>query len=46
MLDAQVLNVLQEKAEQTMILLLKRLKDRIDKFGVTQPNVSLMQVEI
>ena len=39
--DAQVLNVLQEKAKQTVDLTFKRLKDRIDKFGVTQPNVSL-----
>ena len=39
--DSQVLNVLQDKAKQTVDLTFKRLKDRIDKFGVTQPNVSL-----
>lgn len=39
--DAQVLRVLQDKASQTVDLTFKRLKDRIDKFGVTQPNVSL-----
>lgn len=39
--DAQVLAVLDDKAKQTVDLTFKRLKDRIDKFGVTQPNVSL-----
>jgi len=39
--DAQVVNVLREKADETVSLTFKRLKDRIDKFGVTQPNVSL-----
>jgi len=39
--DAAVLNALQVKADQTVELTFKRLKDRIDKFGVTQPNVSL-----
>lgn len=39
--DTQILNILQEKAGQTVDLTFKRLKDRIDKFGVTQPNVSL-----
>ncbi|MBP9132490.1 MAG: protein translocase subunit SecDF [Saprospiraceae bacterium] len=39
--DNQVLNAIQLKADQTVDLTFKRLKDRIDKFGVTQPNVSL-----
>ncbi len=33
--------LLREKANETVDLTFKRLKDRIDKFGVTQPNVSL-----
>ncbi len=33
--------VLRQKATETVDLTFKRLKDRIDKFGVTQPNVSL-----
>ncbi|HPB54225.1 MAG TPA: protein translocase subunit SecDF, partial [Saprospiraceae bacterium] len=32
--DSQVLNILQDKAGQTVDLTFKRLKDRIDKFGV------------
>lgn len=39
--DADVLRVLRTKADETVELTFKRLKDRIDKFGVTQPNVSL-----
>lgn len=39
--DAQVLSVIRKKADQTVSLTFQRLKDRIDKFGVTQPNVSL-----
>lgn len=39
--DETVLAVLKEKASQTVDLTFKLLKDRIDKFGVTQPNVSL-----
>ena len=33
--------LLRERANETVDLTFKRLKDRIDKFGVTQPNVSL-----
>lgn len=33
--------ILREKADETVELTYKRLKDRIDEFGVTQPNVSL-----
>ena len=39
--DAEVLRILRQQANQTVDLTFKRLKDRIDKFGVTQPNVSL-----
>ena len=39
--DATVLQLLREKANETVNLTFKRLKDRIDEFGVTQPNVSL-----
>lgn len=39
--NSQVTNILREKANETVSLTFKRLKDRIDKFGVTQPNVSL-----
>ncbi len=39
--DAEVIRVLREMANETVDLTFKRLKDRIDKFGVTQPNVSL-----
>ena len=39
--NGQVLGILREKANETVDLTYKRLKDRIDKFGVTQPNVSL-----
>src|SRR6187549_1516328 len=39
--DADVINVLRAKATETVDLTFKRLKDRIDKLGVVQPNVSL-----
>src|SRR5688572_1514755 len=39
--DSEVLGVLREKANETVDLTFKRLKDRIDKMGVVQPNVSL-----
>ena len=39
--DNEVLRILRQQADQTVDLTFKRLKDRIDKFGVTQPNVSL-----
>jgi SecD/SecF fusion protein len=39
--NAQVLSVLRQKANETVDRTFKRMKDRIDKFGVVQPNVSL-----
>lgn len=39
--DDDVLKVLRTKANETVDLTFKRLKDRIDKLGVVQPNVSL-----
>lgn len=39
--DAEVVRIIREKANETVDLTYKRIKDRIDKFGVTQPNVSL-----
>lgn len=39
--NAEVVRILREKANETVDLTFKRLKDRIDEFGVTQPNVSL-----
>jgi SecD/SecF fusion protein len=39
--DANVLAELRKKANETVDLTFKRLKDRIDKLGVVQPNVSL-----
>ena len=39
--NGDVILVLREKANQTVNLTFERLKDRIDKFGVTQPNVTL-----
>ncbi len=39
--DEEVLRVLREKADETVDLTFKRLKDRIDRLGVTQPNVTL-----
>lgn len=39
--DSQVLSVLRSKANETVELTFNRMKDRIDKFGVVQPNISL-----
>jgi SecD/SecF fusion protein len=39
--NAEVISILRDRADETVDLTFKRLKDRIDKFGVTQPNVSL-----
>jgi SecD/SecF fusion protein len=39
--DNEVVQLLRTKANETVDLTYKRIKDRIDKFGVTQPNVSL-----
>ena len=39
--NSAVLAVIRQKANETVDLTFKRLKDRIDQFGVTQPNVSL-----
>jgi SecD/SecF fusion protein len=39
--DGEVIRLIRQKADETVDLTFKRLKDRIDKFGVTQPNVSL-----
>lgn len=39
--DLDVARILREVANETVDLTFKRLKDRIDKLGVTQPNVSL-----
>jgi len=39
--DIDVARILREVANETVDLTFKRLKDRIDKLGVTQPNVSL-----
>lgn len=39
--DASVLAILRTKANETVKLTFDRLKNRIDKFGVIQPNVSL-----
>jgi SecD/SecF fusion protein len=39
--NREVINIIRQKADETVDLTFKRLKDRIDKFGVTQPNVSL-----
>ncbi len=39
--DIDVARILREIADETVDLTFKRLKDRIDKIGVTQPNVSL-----
>ncbi len=41
--DDAVIAVLRQKANETVNLTFKRLKDRIDKFGVSQPNISLDQ---
>ncbi len=39
--DAEVIRVLRTKADETVRLVFQRLNDRIDRFGVAQPNVSL-----
>lgn len=39
--DAQVAQLIRSKANETVDLTFKRLKERIDKLGVVQPNVSL-----
>lgn len=39
--DADVIKILRENATSTVEMTFQRLKDRIDKFGVTQPNVTL-----
>ncbi len=39
--DGEVARVIRQKADETVQLTFQRLKDRIDEFGVTQPNVSL-----
>jgi len=39
--DGEVARILREKADETVNLTFMRLKQRIDKLGVTQPNVSL-----
>ena len=39
--DGEVIRLIREKANETVRLTYKRLKDRIDKTGVVQPNVSL-----
>lgn len=39
--DADVTRVIRELANETVKTTFERVKDRIDKFGVTQPNVSL-----
>jgi SecD/SecF fusion protein len=39
--DGEVVRILREKANETVNLTFKLLKERIDKLGVTQPNVSL-----
>jgi SecD/SecF fusion protein len=41
--NAEVASILREKANETVGLTFNRLKQRIDKFGVTQPNVTLDQ---
>lgn len=39
--DDRVLELIRQQADATVELTFRRLKDRIDKFGVAQPNVSL-----
>ena len=41
--DGEVTRIIREKANETVNLTFQRLKERIDKLGVTQPNVSLDQ---
>jgi len=39
--NGEVIRMVREKADEAVDLTFKRLKERIDKFGVTQPNISL-----
>ncbi len=39
--DGEVIRILREKANETVLLTFNRLKQRIDKLGVVQPNVNL-----
>ena len=39
--NAEVAAAIRKKADETVVSTFERLKQRIDKFGVTQPNVSL-----
>ncbi|HMQ49080.1 MAG TPA: protein translocase subunit SecDF [Saprospiraceae bacterium] len=39
--DGEVIRLIRSKADETVDLTFKLLKERIDKLGVTQPNVSL-----
>ncbi len=39
--DGEVVRVIRQRADETVNLTFKLLKERIDKLGVTQPNVSL-----
>ncbi|MCP3933620.1 MAG: protein translocase subunit SecDF [Bacteroidetes bacterium] len=39
--DAEVIRIIRTKADETVDLTFKLLKERIDKLGVAQPNVSL-----
>lgn len=39
--DGEVIRVLREKADETVNLTFKMLNERINKLGVTQPNISL-----
>ena len=39
--DAEVIGLLREKADETVRITFERLKGRIDKLGVSQPNISL-----
>ena len=39
--DAEVQTIIREKADETVDLTFKLLKERIDKLGVVQPNISL-----
>lgn len=39
--DGEMLRLIRQNADETVRLTFNRMRDRIDKFGVTQPNVSL-----
>ncbi len=41
--NGEVVRIIRQKADETVDLTFKLLKERIDKLGVTQPNVSLDQ---